>query len=113
MASDLPQLIEMTNGRNVTINGVSQEIQLNDVAFVEREQDWRFSLLSVITNPNVAYILMLIGIYGLLLEFYNPGVVCRAYLGYLLIVSDVLFANAACELCRSCVNTARDCSDDC
>lgn len=81
MASDLPQLIEMTNGRNVTINGVSQEIQLNDVAFVEREQDWRFSLLSVITNPNVAYILMLIGIYGLLLEFYNPGVGLPGVLG--------------------------------
>ncbi|MCG9630811.1 nodulation protein NfeD [Vibrio sp. Isolate30] len=81
MASDLPQLIEMTNGRNVTINGVSQEIQLNDVAFVEREQDWRFSLLSVLTNPNVAYILMLIGIYGLLLEFYNPGVGLPGVLG--------------------------------
>ncbi|MEZ9531724.1 nodulation protein NfeD, partial [Vibrio sp. 10N.286.51.F4] len=71
IASDLQQLVELSNGRTVTINGVSQEVQLSGVAFVEREQDWRFSLLSVITNPNVAYILMLIGIYGLLLEFYN------------------------------------------
>lgn len=73
IASDIQQLVEMSNGRTITINGVSQEVLLNEVAFVEREQDWRFSLLSVITNPNVAYILMLIGIYGLLLEFYNPG----------------------------------------
>ncbi|KDN30296.1 serine protease [Vibrio fortis] len=81
IASDLPQLVEMTNGRTVIINGVNQDIQLNQVAFVEREQDWRFSLLSVITNPNVAYILMLIGIYGLLLEFYNPGVGLPGVLG--------------------------------
>ncbi|PTO94967.1 serine protease [Vibrio sp. 10N.286.51.C3] len=81
IASDLQQLVELINGRIITINGVSQEVQLSDVAFVEREQDWRFSLLSVITNPNVAYILMLIGIYGLLLEFYNPGVGLPGVLG--------------------------------
>ncbi|MFA0551810.1 nodulation protein NfeD [Vibrio lentus] len=81
IASDLQQLVELSNGRVITINGVSQEVQLSDVAFVEREQDWRFSLLSVITNPNVAYILMLIGIYGLLLEFYNPGVGLPGVLG--------------------------------
>ncbi|MEZ8616876.1 nodulation protein NfeD [Vibrio splendidus] len=81
IASDLQQLVELSNGRIVTINGVSQEVQLNEVVFIEREQDWRFSLLSVITNPNVAYILMLIGIYGLLLEFYNPGVGLPGVLG--------------------------------
>ncbi|MEZ9002271.1 nodulation protein NfeD [Vibrio splendidus] len=81
IASDLQQLVELSNGRTVTINGVSQEVQLSDVAFVEQEQDWRFRLLSVITNPNVAYILMLIGIYGLLLEFYNPGVGLPGVLG--------------------------------
>ncbi|OBT01205.1 serine protease [Vibrio tasmaniensis] len=81
IASDLQQLVELSNGRVITINGVSQEFQLSDVTFVEREQDWRFSLLSVITNPNVAYILMLIGIYGLLLEFYNPGVGLPGVLG--------------------------------
>ncbi|TCN80026.1 membrane-bound serine protease (ClpP class) [Vibrio crassostreae] len=81
VASDLQQLVELSNGRTITINGINQEVQLSDVAFVEREQDWRFSLLSVITNPNVAYILMLIGIYGLLLEFYNPGVGLPGVLG--------------------------------
>lgn len=86
IASDLQQLVEMSNGRTITINGVSQQVQLSDVAFVEREQDWRFSLLSVITNPNVAYILMLIGIYGLLLEFYNPGVGLPGVLGGICLV---------------------------
>ncbi len=81
IAADLDSLMTQSNGRTITINGLEKEIELANVAFVEREQDWRFKLLSVITNPNVAYILMLIGIYGLLLEFYNPGVGLPGVLG--------------------------------
>ncbi|MBW3694763.1 nodulation protein NfeD [Vibrio sp. T187] len=81
IARDLDQLVALSNGRSITINGVQSNIELQNVAYVVREQDWRFSLLSVITNPNVAYILMLIGIYGLLLEFYNPGVGLPGVLG--------------------------------
>lgn len=81
IAADLDSLMTQSNGRTITINGLEKKIELANVAFVEREQDWRFKLLSVITNPNVAYILMLIGIYGLLLEFYNPGVGLPGVLG--------------------------------
>ncbi|PSU36118.1 NfeD family protein [Photobacterium lutimaris] len=81
LASDLDSLITQSNGRTVIVNGLEAKIELANVAYIEREQDWRFKLLSVITNPNVAYILMLIGIYGLLLEFYNPGVGLPGVLG--------------------------------
>ncbi|MCW8329342.1 nodulation protein NfeD [Photobacterium sp. SDRW27] len=81
IAADLDSLIAQSNGRKTSINGVETTIELSEVAYVEREQDWRFQILSVITNPNVAYILMLIGIYGLLLEFYNPGVGLPGVLG--------------------------------
>jgi membrane-bound serine protease (ClpP class) len=47
----------------------------------ELEPDWRTNLLSLITNPNVAYLLMLIGIYGLLLEGYNPGAIVPGVVG--------------------------------
>ncbi|UTM60091.1 nodulation protein NfeD [Photobacterium sp. CCB-ST2H9] len=81
LATDLDDLIRQSDGRSVLINGIQQTLSLQNVAYVEREQDWRFKLLAVITNPNVAYILMLIGIYGLLLEFYNPGVGLPGVLG--------------------------------
>ncbi len=45
------------------------------------EADWRTQLLSVLTNPNVAYMLMLVGIYGLLLEGYNPGAILPGVVG--------------------------------
>jgi membrane-bound serine protease (ClpP class) len=47
----------------------------------EVEPDWRTQLLQLVTNPNVAYLLMLIGIYGLLLEGYNPGAVVPGVVG--------------------------------
>jgi membrane-bound serine protease (ClpP class) len=47
----------------------------------EAAPDWRTELLQLVTNPNVAYLLMLIGIYGLLLEGYHPGAVLPGVVG--------------------------------
>jgi membrane-bound serine protease (ClpP class) len=48
--------------------------------------DWRNKLLSIISSPNVAYILMLIGIYGLILEFYNPGAILPGVTGAICLI---------------------------
>nr|WP_241546752.1 NfeD family protein [Thiohalobacter thiocyanaticus] len=45
------------------------------------EPDWRTRLLAVIADPNIAYILILLGFYGLLLEFYNPGFIVPGVVG--------------------------------
>ena len=54
--------------------GVVRNLDLEGLAVYQHPVDWRSDFLAVITNPNIAYVLMLVGIYGLLIEFYNPGV---------------------------------------
>ncbi|MBY6105576.1 nodulation protein NfeD [Ferrimonas balearica] len=80
IAPDLPTLLTDINGREVQLLGQAHAIDSSG-ELVQREPNWRHKLLAVITNPNVAYILMLVGIYGLILEFYNPGVGLPGVLG--------------------------------
>jgi membrane-bound serine protease (ClpP class) len=81
IAADLPELLKVLDGRKVKVR--SQEIELKTAGLVlhEVEADWRTNLLALVTNPNVAYLLMLIGIYGLLLEGYNPGAIVPGVVG--------------------------------
>jgi membrane-bound serine protease (ClpP class) len=80
-AADLPELLRALDGRKVKLK--TREVELSTAGLVLRqvEPDWRTNLLSLLTNPNVAYLLMLIGIYGLLLEGYNPGAVLPGVVG--------------------------------
>lgn len=73
IATDMIDLLEQLEGRVVTVQGVERILHTAGLPIREIAPDWRNRLLSVITNPNVAYILLLIGIYGLILEFSNPG----------------------------------------
>jgi membrane-bound serine protease (ClpP class) len=73
LAKDMDDLIKQVDGRVVEVQGVKRTLQTAGLAITVVEPDWRSQLLGVITNPNVAYILLLIGIYGLIFEFSNPG----------------------------------------
>jgi len=73
--AETPQaLVNQLDGKEVSINQQVTQLQLANVKLVTKSPDWRNQFLATITNPNIAYILMLIGIYGLLLEFYSPGI---------------------------------------
>ncbi|SHH21880.1 NfeD family protein [Ferrimonas marina] len=80
VAPNLNELLQQIQGREVLINGQPFALSFSGEPQL-REPGWRHRFLSVITNPNVAYILMLVGIYGLILEFYNPGVGLPGVLG--------------------------------
>jgi len=73
VARDIDELLTKIDGRKVTINSVEHTIATRSIAQTVFEPDWRTRLLGVISDPNVAFILLLIGIYGLLFEFWNPG----------------------------------------
>ena len=73
VAEDLDDLMEQLDGRTVVVNGQSITLQLDDKNLVMDEPDWRTEFLRVITNPNLILLLGMLGAYGLIIEFYNPG----------------------------------------
>ncbi|MGM0541721.1 MAG: NfeD family protein [Pseudomonadota bacterium] len=81
IATSTDDLLNQLDGREVVVYGQKRTLNTADASIIQIVPDWRSRLLSVITNPNVAYILMLIGIYGLLLEFYNPGGILPGTIG--------------------------------
>ena len=81
VARDVPDLLRQIDGRKVTVAGTERVLGTAESSIVEIEPDWRTRLLMVITDPSVAVILMMIGIYGLLFEFMNPGFVLPGVLG--------------------------------
>lgn len=81
VATDVADLLKQVHGRRVDIRG--EKIILDTASAEVRvvEPDWRARFLAIITDPSVAYVLMLIGIYGLFFEFSNPGFVLPGVAG--------------------------------
>lgn len=73
VALDVSQLLQQLDGRRLDVLGHERALHTKGALVVTVEPDWRNELLAIITNPNVAYILMLLGIYGLFFELSNPG----------------------------------------
>ena len=67
IAADVPDLLK--------------KLGKSDAPLIEVEADWRTKLLGVITNPSIAYILILVGIYALIFEFMNPGLILPGVVG--------------------------------
>lgn len=81
IARDVPDLLAQIDGRSVKVLDREVKLATRGLAVQRLKPDWRTQLLAVITNPTVAYGLMLIGIYGLLFEGYNPGAVFPGVVG--------------------------------
>ncbi|MBV8143816.1 MAG: nodulation protein NfeD, partial [Gammaproteobacteria bacterium] len=81
IARDLPDLLARLDGREVHVGNRIEKLTTADLTVERIKPDWRTQLLAVITNPTVAYGLMVIGIWGLLLEGYNPGAVLPGVAG--------------------------------
>jgi membrane-bound serine protease (ClpP class) len=81
VAHDIPDLLKQIDGREVRVGNNHVKLATHDLSIASVKPDWRVELLSVITNPTIAYGLLLIGIYGLLFEGYNPGAVFPGVVG--------------------------------
>lgn len=81
LAADVKELLDQAHGRSVDLPGGARTLDTRDAQVVRIDPDWRSQLLGVITNPSFAYILLMIGFYGLLLEFYSPGMIFPGVIG--------------------------------
>src|SRR6185295_18457265 len=91
IARDLPDLLRQIDGREVQVGNASVKLATRGLGIERVSPDWRTKLLSVITDPTIAYGLLLIGIYGLLFEGYNPGAVLPGVVGAIALIT-ALFA---------------------
>ncbi|MDO8860849.1 nodulation protein NfeD [Haliea sp. E1-2-M8] len=74
VANNMAELLAQLDGRQVTVGETAVTLRTADAPVFHQPLDRRSEFLSVITNPNIAYILLMVGIYGLVIEFYNPGI---------------------------------------
>jgi membrane-bound serine protease (ClpP class) len=81
VAGSRAELLEQIDGRTVAMAGGERTLSTAGVTLEDRDPGWRTRLLSVITNPNVAYLLMLIGFYGIFFELANPGALVPGVIG--------------------------------
>ncbi len=81
VANDVDDLLRKIDGRTVELAGEQATLSTQGLTLERIEPDWRTRFLATITNPTVAYLLLLIGIYGLLFEGYNPGAILPGVAG--------------------------------
>jgi membrane-bound serine protease (ClpP class) len=81
IASDTDTLLKELNGKQVALPYGLKTLNTENLTIQEHLPDWQSQLLSIISNPNLAYILMLMGIYGLIYEFANPGAIVPGTVG--------------------------------
>ncbi len=91
IADNYPQLLQTINGKPVTVQGKTQHLNTTNIQIETIPHDWRYSFLTFITNPNIAYILMLIAIYGLFFELSSPGLILPGVTGIIALLL-VLYA---------------------
>lgn len=81
MATDELDLIRQLNGQSIVVGEQAITLSLDQANLEYAEPSWQNQILATITNPTLAYILLMIGVYGLILEGYNPGALVPGVLG--------------------------------
>lgn len=87
IAQDTHDLLDKIDGRSVSLQGKKVSIKSKGLRIEYYEADWKTKFLSIITDPNVAYFLLIIGIYGIFFELLNPGSLFPGIVG---VISGVL-----------------------
>ncbi len=81
VARDLPELLQKLEGRRVQVGQRELQLQLAGAVVRDYPQGWRLRVLSVLSDPGIAVLLVMLGLAGLFLEFSNPGLLVPGMLG--------------------------------
>ncbi len=93
IAKDVRDLLNQADGRVVKLQGEEVRLATAGVPIDAIAPDLRVRFLSAITNPNIAYILLLIGFYGILFEFFNPGTIFSGVIGGIALLTALFALN--------------------
>ncbi|TRC77497.1 nodulation protein NfeD [Mesorhizobium sp. WSM4307] len=93
VAHDTTELLQLADGRTVDVAGKKVVLATKGLPVETLEPGWFIQLLSVITDPNIAVILMLVGVYGIVFEFTSPGAVAPGVIGTICLVLGLYALN--------------------
>ena len=81
VSPNINALLSQLDQQKVVVRGQEVTLDTKDPKVLTIEPNWRIQFLSILTDPNITYILLLIGLYGVLLEFYSPGALYPGVIG--------------------------------
>ncbi len=90
MANDVDDLLAKLDGRTVRTAAGERMLQTRDARQVVFEPTWKARMLAVLANPNVAFILLMIGVYGIIFEFWSPGLVGPGVVGGICLIVGLM-----------------------
>lgn len=86
IAVDMNELLAKVDGREVETSTGKKILNTKNFTIVNYEENWFQKFLGIISDPNIAYILMMIGMSGIMLELYNPGAILPGVVGAICII---------------------------
>ena len=86
VASDLDSLLAKIDGRKVKIDSQTKVLATKGTSINRRQMGWRYRLLDIISNPTIAYIMLMLGIYGIFFELSNPGAILPGVVGAIFLI---------------------------
>ena len=87
MSPSIDRLLDSLRGLKVEVEGNEVVLDTKNAVIIDIQPNWRNQFLSILTDPNITYILLLIGVYGVLLEFYSPGALYPGVIGHMPILA--------------------------
>lgn len=93
IAKDVSELLVKLHGRSIGLGKSPVTLNTKNMAIDHIYPDWQVQLLSIVTNPNVAFVMMLIGIYGIIFEFWHPGLIGPGVIGSICLLIGLYATN--------------------